>query len=79
MAVLVTNQVVQSGLDGAMSFGPSVKPIGGNIMAHATTTRIQLKKGRGSDRIANLVASPSMPENQATFGISQHGVGDASD
>ena len=45
VAVLVTNQVVQSGLDGAMSFGPSVKPIGGNIMAHATTTRLQLKKG----------------------------------
>jgi len=79
VAVLVTNQVVQSGLDGAMSFGPSVKPIGGNIMAHATTTRLQLKKGRGSDRIANLIASPSMPENQATFGISQHGIGDASD
>lgn len=80
VAVVVTNQVVQANLDGAMSFcGPQVKPIGGNIMAHATTTRLQLKKGRGNDRIANLVASPSMPENQATFGISAQGIADSSD
>jgi hypothetical protein len=34
-------QVVAANLDGASMFaGPSVKPIGGNIMAHATTTRL---------------------------------------
>lgn len=38
-------------LDGGSMFaGPSVKPIGGNIMAHATTTRLYLKKGRGDNR-----------------------------
>ena len=32
--------------DGASMFaGPQLKPIGGNIMAHASTTRLWLKKG----------------------------------
>lgn len=30
------------------------KPIGGNIMAHASTTRISLRKGRGENRIAKI-------------------------
>jgi hypothetical protein len=34
-------QVVAANLEGgAMFAGPNVKPIGGNIMAHATTTRL---------------------------------------
>ncbi|MEW5300059.1 MAG: hypothetical protein WDW36_003018 [Sanguina aurantia] len=50
VAVVVTNQVVCANLDGGSMFaGPSVKPIGGNIMAHASTTRLWLKKGRGGD------------------------------
>jgi len=36
---------------GAM-YGDNKKPIGGNILAHASTTRIYLKKGKGDDRIA---------------------------
>ena len=38
--IVVTNQVVAANLDGAggMFAGPSVKAIGGNIMAHGTTT-----------------------------------------
>ncbi|VDN35601.1 unnamed protein product [Cylicostephanus goldi] len=30
------------------------KPIGGHILAHASTTRIMLKKGRGETRIAKV-------------------------
>ena len=40
VAVVITNQVVAC-VDGAM-FGPTSKPIGGNIMAHASTTRYHL-------------------------------------
>lgn len=44
MAVVITNQVV-SQVDGSAVFaGPQIKPIGGNIMAHATTTRSKFKK-----------------------------------
>lgn len=30
------------------------KPIGGNILAHASTTRLSLRKGRGENRIAKI-------------------------
>ena len=30
------------------------KPIGGNILAHASTVRIYLRKGRGETRIAKI-------------------------
>ena len=49
IAVVITNQVVAQ-VDGGPSamFNPDPKkPIGGNIIAHASTTRLSLKKGRG--------------------------------
>ena len=30
------------------------KPIGGNILAHASTTRLSLRKGRGETRICKI-------------------------
>lgn len=53
------------------------KPVGGHILAHASTTRIMLRKGRGETRIAKIYDSPDMPENEATFAIAQGGVVDA--
>lgn len=79
-AVVVTNQVVQANLDGGSMFaGPSVKPIGGNIMAHATTTRLALRKGRADTRVAKIIASPSLPEADAAFSIAGEGIVDAKD
>ncbi|KAF9889192.1 hypothetical protein FE257_007505 [Aspergillus nanangensis] len=52
IAVVITNQVVAQ-VDGGPSamFNPDPKkPIGGNIIAHASTTRLSLKKGRGETR-----------------------------
>ena len=57
-----------------MFAGPSVKPIGGNIMAHATTTRIYLKKGRGENRNMKIMASPSLGERDASFSVGPEGV-----
>ena len=57
-AVVITNQVVAANLDGGsggMFAGPTVKPIGGNIMAHASTTRIHTKKGRQGNIVAKIV------------------------
>ena len=40
---------------GALSmFGPVVKPVGGHVLAHASTTRVMLKKGKGDQRIAKI-------------------------
>lgn len=78
VAIVVSNQVVAANLDGGSMFaGPSIKPVGGNIMAHATTTRLWLKKGRGENRVVRIVSSPSLPEREATFGIGVEGVCDA--
>eukprot|EP00873_Tetraselmis_striata_P003404 jgi/Tetstr1/423668/TSEL_014302.t1 len=80
VAVVISNQVVAANLDGGSMFaGPSVKPIGGNIMAHASTTRLFIKKGRGENRTAKIICSPSLPERDATFAIGQEGICDAKD
>lgn len=61
VAVFITNQVVAD--PGAMSFAKdSTKPIGGNIVAHASTTRLRLRKGRGENRICTVYDSPTLPE-----------------
>ena len=75
------SQVVQDNLGGGASMfsGPGIKPIGGNIMAHATTTRLFAKKGKGENRIIKVVASPSLPEREATFAITADGICDAKD
>ena len=78
VACVITNQVVAK-VDGAMSFGPTTAPIGGNIIAHASTTRLSLRKGRGENRICKIFDSPCLPEGEATFAIQGSGVGDAAD
>ncbi|XP_061361783.1 DNA repair protein RAD51 homolog B [Gastrolobium bilobum] len=78
VAIVITNQVVAQ-VDGSAAFGPQIKPIGGNIMAHATTTRLYLRKGRGEDRICKVVSSPCLAEAEATFQICAEGVSDAKD
>merc|ERR1711991_667737 len=69
VAVVITNQVVAQ-VDGASMFtSDPKKPIGGNIMAHASTTRLYLRKGRGDTRIMKIYDSPCLPEGDATFQI----------
>jgi len=79
VAVVITNQVVAQVDGGAMFQADPKKPIGGNIMAHASTTRISLRKGRGEQRVAKIYDSPCLPEGEATFAINPDGVGDARD
>jgi DNA repair protein RAD51 len=57
VAVVITNQVVAQ-VDGASMFADPKKPIGGNIIAHASTTRLYLRKGRGDQRICKIYDSP---------------------
>ncbi len=78
IAVVITNQVVANP-DG-MSFAKDAnKPIGGNIIAHASTTRLKLRKGRGESRVMTIFDSPTLPESEATFAIGQAGIEDATD
>lgn len=54
-------------------------PIGGNIIAHASQTRLFLRKGKGDSRICKIYDSPSLPEGEAIFCISQGGIKDCDD
>lgn len=73
VAVLVTNQV-QANPDAFL--GDSAKPIGGHVLGHSATTRIFLRKSRGSRRIARIVDSPELPEGEAVFRITEKGIRD---
>ncbi|XP_041938584.1 meiotic recombination protein DMC1/LIM15 homolog isoform X1 [Alosa sapidissima] len=77
VAVFVTNQMTADPGAGMTFQADPKKPIGGHILAHASTTRISLRKGRGEMRIAKIFDSPDMPENEATFAITAGGITDA--
>ncbi|XP_068439241.1 meiotic recombination protein DMC1/LIM15 homolog isoform X2 [Clinocottus analis] len=77
VAVFITNQMTADPGAGMSFQADPKKPIGGHILAHASTTRISLRKGRAEMRIAKIFDSPDMPENEATFAISAGGVTDA--
>jgi DNA repair protein RAD51 len=78
-AVVITNQVVAQVDGGAMFAVDPKKPIGGNIIAHASQTRLSFRKGRGDQRIAKVVDSPTLPESECTFCITEGGITDADD
>ncbi|KAG0378901.1 MAG: putative DNA repair protein RAD51 [Linnemannia gamsii] len=79
VAVVITNQVVAQ-VDGmAMFSADSKKPIGGNIMAHASTTRLSLRKARGENRVCKIYDSPCLAESEAQFSIGAHGIADATE
>lgn len=79
VACVITNQVVaQVDGGGGPGFNPDPrKPIGGNIIAHASTTRLYLKKGKGENRVCKIYDSPCLPEGEATFAITTNGIQDA--
>ncbi len=71
VAVVVTNQVISN----PSGYGGGDKPAGGNIMAHAGTVRVQLRKGRQGIRIAKIIDSSYLPEGEAPFRIVDKGIG----
>ncbi|RII22494.1 hypothetical protein CUC08_Gglean000018 [Alternaria sp. MG1] len=78
VAVLLTNQVQSDpGASALFASADGRKPIGGHILAHASATRILLRKGRGEERVAKIQDSPDMPEKEATYIITNGGINDA--
>ncbi len=76
VAIVITNQVVAQ-VDGACMFaGDTKKPIGGHIIAHASTTRLSLRKGRNESRVCKIYDSPCLPEGEAVFAITNDGIDD---
>jgi len=73
LAVYMTNQVMD---DPGMLFGDPTKPIGGNVIAHASTYRLYLRKSKDDKRIARLVDSPNLPEGECVFKVRKEGICD---
>lgn len=73
LAIYVTNQVMSKP---DQFFGDPTYPIGGNIVAHACTYRIYLRKGKAGKRVAKLIDSASLPEGEAVFDITETGIKD---
>ncbi len=55
------------------------KAVGGHVVAHASTYRLSLRKGKGEQRLAKLIQSPNMPEAEASFAITAQGIVDYKD
>ncbi|MDE1861148.1 MAG: DNA repair and recombination protein RadA [Candidatus Micrarchaeota archaeon] len=73
LAVYLTNQVMDNP---GILFGDPTTPVGGNIIAHAATTRLYLRKSKEDKRIIRLVDSPNMPEGEAVMRITPNGIRD---
>ncbi|KAL3139027.1 Meiotic recombination protein dmc1 [Trebouxia sp. C0010 RCD-2024] len=79
VAVLVTNQVMSDPSGGAMFVVDPKKPLGGHVMAHASTIRLSLRKGKGEQRVMKVVDSPNLPEGEASYQITNEGITDYKD
>jgi DNA repair protein RadA len=73
LAVFVTNQVMANP---AVMFGDPTTAIGGNILGHASTYRMYFRRGKAGSRVAKLIDSPNLPENEAQFFLTEGGIKD---
>lgn len=73
IAVYVTNQVMARP---DILFGDPTIAIGGHVMGHAATFRLYLRKSKQNKRIARLIDSPSLPEGEAIFKVTERGIED---
>ena len=73
LVVYVTNQVMANP---AMMFGDPTTAIGGHIVGHASTYRLYLRRGKKDSRVAKLIDSPDLPDNETIFFVTNAGVVD---
>ena len=73
LAVYVTNQVMDNP---GLLFGDPTTPIVGNILAHAATTMLYLRKSKEEKRIVRLVDSPLKQEGECVIKITTDGIKD---
>ncbi|MAH03686.1 DNA repair and recombination protein RadA [Candidatus Pacearchaeota archaeon] len=73
LAIYVTNQVMANP---AQMFGDPTTPIGGNILGHFSTYRMYLRRGKKGSRVAKLIDSPNLPDNECVFFVTDNGIVD---
>ena len=73
VAVYVTNQVMANP---AQMFGDPTTAIGGNIVGHASTFRMYLRRGKQGSRVAKLIDSPNLPDDECVYFVTTAGIVD---
>jgi DNA repair protein RadA len=73
LTVYVTNQVMAKP---DQFFGDPTAAIGGHIVAHASTFRVYIRKGKKGSRVAKLIDSPNLAEGECTFFVTEDGLKD---
>ena len=73
LAVYVTNQVMANP---AQMFGDPTTAIGGHIVGHASTYRMYLRRGKKDSRVAKLIDSPDLPDDETIYFVTDAGVVD---
>ncbi|MEM2849210.1 MAG: DNA repair and recombination protein RadA [Candidatus Bathyarchaeia archaeon] len=77
LAVVVTNQVLANP---QAFFSDPNRPAGGNVLAHASTHRVLLKRKKDNVRQATVIDSPSLPSDRTVdFMITGKGIEDVSE
>ena len=70
-SILVTNQVASNP---DSYFGDPTQAIGGNILGHASTFRMYLRKSKGNKRIVRLVDAPNLADGEAVMRVEGAGL-----
>jgi DNA repair protein RadA len=73
ICVYITNQVMAKP---DQFFGDPTTSIGGHIVAHASTFRIYLRKGRKGSRVAKLIDAPNLEDGEVVFNVTTPGLQD---
>lgn len=73
LAVYVTNQVMAKP---DVFFGDPTEAIGGHIVAHNSTYRVYLRRGKKGTRVAKMVDAPNLAESEAAFIVDDDGIKD---
>ncbi len=73
LCVFVTNQVMSKP---DAFFGDPTEAIGGNIVAHNSTFRIYLRKGKKGTRVAKLVDAPNLADAECIYQVTNEGLQD---
>ena len=72
-AVYITNQVMARP---DILFGDATTFVGGHVLAHMSTYRCYLRRGKEGTRICRLIDAPDLPEGEAVFKITEEGLKD---
>lgn len=73
LVVYVTNQVMAKP---DTFFGDPTEAIGGNIVAHNSTFRLYLRRGKKGTRVAKLVDAPNLADGECIYRITEESIKD---